>query len=452
MNTKRITRLNEHPIQAGPIVYWMSRDQRAEDNWALFCAQKIALKKQAPLVVMFCVTPEFLSATRIHYHFMFEGLKEVEARLRTKNIEFVMLTGNPAQEIPQFVKRKEAGALITDFDPLKIKRTWKEKILSHITCACLEVDAHNIVPCRIASQKQEYGAYTLRPKIKKLLPEFLREFDKIQKQPTTYKFKPVDWSKITNTLTLKLNTSQENFCRPGAQAAHKTLKKFIREKLNRYTQDRNDPNKDGTSHLSAYLHFGHIAAQRVALEVIKSRASATSKAAFLEELIVRKELADNFCFYNKNYDTVAGFPQWAQKTLREHKNNPHPYVYSLKEFESGLTHDPLWNAAQQEMLKKGRMHGYMRMYWAKKILEWSPTPTHALKTAIYLNDTYELDGRDPNGYTGIAWAIGGVHDRPWPTRPIFGTVRFMSYNGCASKFDVRAYIEKIKRVDRPGFY
>jgi Deoxyribodipyrimidine photo-lyase type II (EC 4.1.99.3) len=163
----------------------------------------------------------------------------------------------------------------------------------------------------------------------------------------------------------------------------------------------------------------------------------------LEELIVRRELSDNFCFYNASYDSLKGFPLWAKATLHDHRKDPRAYSYTLKELENAQTHDELWNAAQREMTLKGKMHGYLRMYWAKKILEWTETPVQALRIAIYLNYKYELDGRDPNSYTGIAWCIGGVHDRPWKEREIFGKIRYMSYRGMHSKFNVSEYITKV---------
>ncbi len=440
MNTKRIRKLNNVPAKQGPVVYWMSRDQRVDDNWALICAQKIALKKQVPLIVGFCVVPDFLKATNKQFHFMFEGLQEVEQNLVHKNIGFIVLSGNPGKKIPEFLRESHAGCLVTDFDPLKIKRAWKREVLQNIDCMCLEVDAHNIVPCWVASQKQEYGAYTLRPKLKKSLPEFLDEFEQIKKHPFTCKIKPVAWNSwITGS-------SGGYSLKPGSSAALKALRTFITEKLPAYATYRNDPTKDATSHLSAYLHFGHIAAQRIALEVNKAHGAAASKAAFLEELIVRKELSDNFCYYNDQYDSVVGFPAWAQKTLQEHAKDKREYRYSLSQLEQGLTHDNLWNSAQLQMVKTGWMHGYLRMYWAKKILEWSETPQVALENAIYLNDKYELDGRDSNGYVGIAWAIGGVHDRPWFERPIFGKIRYMSYNGCKSKFNIERYIALVKNL------
>ncbi|MBP1734596.1 MAG: Deoxyribodipyrimidine photo-lyase photolyase (Photoreactivating enzyme), partial [Deltaproteobacteria bacterium] len=228
---------------------------------------------------------------------------------------------------------------------------------------------------------------------------------------------------------------------PGEKAAQSVLKRFIEGKLGRYDSDRNDPNKDGQSGLSPFLHFGHISAQRIALEVMKENAAGESRDAFLEELIIRRELSDNFCFYNDQYDSVGGFPEWAKKTLNQHGKDKRPYLYSLEDFEGAKTHDDLWNAAQIEMVKRGKMHGYMRMYWAKKILEWTQSPEEAMNIAIYLNNRYELDGRDPNGYAGIAWSIGGVHDRAWNERNVFGKIRYMSYNGCRSKFNTDSYIK-----------
>ena len=204
----------------------------------------------------------------------------------------------------------------------------------------------------------------------------------------------------------------------------------------------------GQSDLSPYLHFGQIAPQRVAWEIQQSDAPREAKQAFLEELIVRRELSDNFCWYNPDYDKFSGFPEWARKTLDQHRLDQRDFLYSLEEFEPGRTHDALWNAAQLEMVSRGKMHGYMRMYWAKKILEWTNSPEEALEIAIYLNDRYELDGRDPNGYVGVAWSIGGVHDRAWAERPVFGKIRYMSLAGCKRKFKVDEYIAKVGELHR----
>jgi deoxyribodipyrimidine photo-lyase len=229
---------------------------------------------------------------------------------------------------------------------------------------------------------------------------------------------------------------------PGAHAANKNLKDFCSQRLQKYAALRNDPNTNYLSHLSPYLHFGQLSAQRVALAVQHADAERESKDAYLEELIVRRELADNFCLYNKNYDKVAGAHAWAQKTIAEHVSDIREFIYTPDEFEKAQTHDELWNAAQLQMAKEGKMHGFMRMYWAKKILEWSPDVQTAIDIALYLNDKYELDGTDPNGVVGVMWSICGVHDRAWTERSIFGKVRYMNYSGCKRKFDVQAYIDR----------
>jgi len=231
----------------------------------------------------------------------------------------------------------------------------------------------------------------------------------------------------------------------GETAARAHLGRFLKAGLAHYDRDRNDPTRDGQSGLSVYLHFGQISAQRVALDVRNAAAPPEAKAAFLEELIIRRELSDNFCFHNPDYDTVRAFHPWAQATLNAHRHDARTHQYALAQFEAAQTHEDLWNAAQMELVMTGRMHGYLRMYWAKKILEWSESPEAALQIAVTLNDRYQMDGRDPNGYAGCAWAIGGLHDRPWQERPVFGKIRYMNENGCRRKFDVDAYIEKIRK-------
>ena len=445
MDQRRLRILKPGKEKKGIVAYWMSRDQRADDNWALLFAQEMSLASHVPLVVIFCLVPRFLEATARQYLFMLKGLQEVEKDLATQNIPFFLLTGSPEKEIPAFVKHHDVSHLVTDFDPLRIKQAWKKKVGEKITIPFSEVDAHNIVPCWIASQKQEYGAHTLRPKICRLLPEFLTPFPKLQKYPYRFKTQALqnNWKQIFNALTVDNTVPEVHWLKPGKAAAKKVFLDFLRSKLAHYDRLRNDPTQDGQSHLSPYLHFGQLSAQRIALEVIRSNAPPAAEEAFLEELIVRRELSDNFCFYNSSYDSFQGFPLWAKATLHDHRKDPRAYSYTLKELENAQTHDELWNAAQREMTLKGKMHGYLRMYWAKKILEWTETPEQALKIAIYLNDKYELDGRDPNGYAGIAWSIGGVHDRPWKEREIFGKIRYMSYRGMKSKFDVIGYIKKV---------
>lgn len=447
---KRARVLKEGQERRGPVAYWMSRDQRAHDNWALLYAQQLAQERRAPLLVVFCLAPRFLGAAWRHYAFMLEGLGQVARELADHRIPFHLASGEPGQEIPQWVKDRDVGLLVTDFDPLRLKRGWKEQVGEKLTIPFLEVDAHNIVPCWLASAKQEYGAYTIRPKIHRALEEFLVPFPTLQKHPVPAEDEGtgLDVPILLGSLSLDRDIPPVDWLQPGEQAAREHLKRFLSEKLAHYDKERNDPNREGQSDLSPYLHFGQLAPQRVALEVKQAKASRANQEAFLEELIVRRELADNYCYYNPNYDNFQGLPEWAKKTLDEHRDDEREYLYSREEFEQARTHDPLWNAAQLEMAHRGKMHGYLRMYWAKKILEWTTSPEEAQELAIYLNDRYELDGRDPNGYTGIAWSVGGVHDRAWGERRVFGKIRYMSSQGAARKFDVEAYIDRQEQAAR----
>ena len=448
MREERIKVLKEGAINKGPVAYWMSRDQRVQDNWALIFAQELAIREKLPLIVVFCLVPQFLNATMRHYAFMLSGLKQLAQELKELHISFALVTGEPERVIIRFVHEYSIAGLVTDFDPLRTKRQWKKAVTEKITIPFFEVDAHNIVPCWSASPKQEYGAYTIRKKIQNRLPLFLDDFPELYEHPFPWKRKipDIQWDAVMQALTLDDVVKEVDWILPGEKNAGEALESFAVQKLHHYETARNNPVEDGQSNLSPYLHFGQLSAQRVALTIGKSNPALQTKTAFLEELIVRRELSDNFCFYNPHYDSFEGFPEWSKKTLEDHCKDRRPYLYKLEEFETGQTHDELWNAAQTEMVKRGKMHGYMRMYWAKKILEWTPSPEVAMETAIYLNDRYELDGRDPNGYAGIAWSIGGVHDRAWGERNVFGKIRYMSYNGCKSKFNVNRYIEQVRSL------
>ncbi|MCB9209563.1 MAG: deoxyribodipyrimidine photo-lyase [Ignavibacteriales bacterium] len=452
MNTKRIKYLREAEIGKGPIIYWMQREQRVNDNWALIYAYEKTKENNTELIVVFNLVTKFLEATLRQYHFMIEGLKEIEEKLNKLNIPFYLTTGTLEEEIPKFVKNNKASLLVTDFNPLKIIRNWQETVKSKVEIPFHQVDAHNIVPVWEASNKLEFAAYTIRPKINKLLPEFLVDLPKLKKLSQNISSPKINWENIYKILEIDNKVKPVEDFVPGENSAEKILKNFIENKLNNYSEARNDPNKNALSNISPYLHFGQISAQRIALILNNFDGNDESIKSFLEELIVRRELSDNFCYYNKNYDNFDGFHDWAKQSLNEHRNDKREYIYNLEEFEQAKTHDELWNSAQLEMVKTGKMHGYMRMYWAKKILEWTKTPEEALEIGIYLNDKYELDGRDPNGYVGLAWSIGGVHDRAWTERPVYGKIRYMNYNGCKRKFDVKSYIEKFGKVDQESLF
>ena len=428
----------------GPLIYWMSRDQRIYWNRALEYSQKLAIEKKKPLIVIFGLSNYFLGATVRHFDFMLKSLDKINSKLEEYNIKFKLLKGDVPLVISKYVNQINCDTLITDFDPLKIKKKWKNEVKNLINCPFIEVDAHNIVPVRVASDKEEFAAYTIRPKLHKLLPFYLNEKFELVKHPFG---EQVENSKLEYDLSIyEQEPNIVSQFESGEDEAQKKLKKFLEERANKYHELRNIPTVNYQSDLSPYLHFGQISAEQILIEINKSDIFEESKKTFIEELFVRRELADNYCFYNENYDNFDGLQNWAKQTLIEHQDDPREYLYSIEEFEYARTHDIYWNAAQLEMVKTGKMHGYMRMYWAKKILEWTKSPEEAIQIAIYLNDKYELDGRDPNGYTGIMWSIGGIHDRPWFERPIFGKIRYMNANGLERKFDVMKYVEKVNNI------
>jgi deoxyribodipyrimidine photo-lyase len=433
----------------GSIVYWMSRDQRLKNNWALNFAIELSQKYQQPIVIIFNLTDDFPGATLRAYSFMLKGLQEQQELANKLNIPFVIKIGKPEINIPNFVYQISASNLISDFDPLKIKRFWKREIAKKIDIPFWEVDAHNIIPAFYVSQKQEYGAYTLRPKINKNLMIFLDEFPELEKQKISLDLNEemIQPDKILKGLNVDKNVKIVSEFIAGEFYAEQILFDFIENKLSRYNEFHNNPNYNVQSNLSPYLHFGQISSQKIVMEFYKRNLNDKSAKAFLEEIVVRRELSDNYCYYNQNYDNFRGFPAWSQQTLNDHKKDPREYTYNIEDFEQAKTHDKLWNSAQTEMLETGKMHSYLRMYWAKKILEWTTTPETAQQIAIYLNDKYSLDGRDPNGYTGIAWSIGGVHDRAWFERPIFGKIRYMNLNGAAKKFDITQYCNKYSKIE-----
>ena len=445
VDRRRVYSLRSGDPGAGAIVYWMRRDQRVADNWALLYARELAGSTR-PLAVVFTLAPGFLGATIRQYGFMLRGLQQVAAELERKGITFILLVGDPMQELSRFLTKHKVAALVADFSPLRPHREWLAHIVTGTKLPIYEVDAHNIIPCRVASDKQEYAARTFRPKVQGLLPEFLTEYPKFRpvKQCWQGDLPTADFARARRRLTVDTTVKEVESVLSGETVAHKVLEEFLERRLTDYTAERNDPTKRMQSFLSPYLHFGQISAQRVAWAVKMQISDSAEGEAFLEELIVRRELSDNYCFYQPDYDRYETLPEWGRRTLDEHRNDPREYSYSPEQLEAAESHDDLWNAAQLELVHFGTMPGYLRMYWAKKILEWSATPESAFDAAIYLNDKYQLDGRDPNGYVGVAWSIGGLHDRAWQERPVFGKIRYMNYNGCKRKFDIQAYVKSVQ--------
>jgi len=423
----------------------MQRDQRAQHNWALLYAQETAKARGVQLAVVFNLVQNFGDASFRHYDFMLRGLQQTVAELDVKQIPFVLLRGDPTETIVKFVEQHAVGELVCDFNPLRFTNEWRTSVAQLLSVKMTEVDAHNIVPCWKASDKQEYAAHTFRPKIHTQLKEYLSDFPPLETHTQSGKIvtSTPDWEMLRENVQADRTVQPVDWLTPGTEAAKKRSQAFISQQLEQYSKNRNDPNVQGISHLSPFLHFGQLSAQWLAYQINNATdTSRESRDTYLEELIVRRELTDNFCFYNSDYDKVAGAHPWAQKTISEHENDTREYIYQRKELETADTHDELWNAMQREMVTTGKMHGWCRMYWAKKILEWSDHTQMAVDRALYLNDKYELDGNDPNGVVGVMWSICGVHDRAWTERPIFGKIRYMNFNGAKRKFDVQAYIDR----------
>jgi deoxyribodipyrimidine photo-lyase len=445
---ERIEILNKCPVVGGKyVLYWMQAAQRTEFNHALEYAIQCANVTKVPLIVMFCVLPDFPRACARHYHFMLEGLAEVRKNLKKRRIQMVVKAGNVVKIITE--ASKDACEVVVDANHLCLLRKWRLDAAKKIRCRFTQVETNLIVPPHIASSKEEYSARTFRPRILKQLRKFLRKVPQSEcvKSSSGLRFKSIDISNpevVIRKFRIDHSVGKTEFFRGGTSEAKKLLKVFIKEKLADYGGTSSDPSKDGLSNMSPYLHFGQISPVYIAMEILKHGGSGAK--TYLEELIVRRELSHNFIYYNPDYGRLKSTANWAMRTLNIHRRDKRPYIYSLQQMENAQTHDKYWNAAQKEMVITGKMHGYMRMYWGKKILEWSKTPEIAFKTAIYLNDKYELDGRDPNGYAGVCWCFG-KHDTAWRQRPIFGSIRYMNDQGLKRKFDIEKYVERVSAIE-----
>jgi len=397
-----------------------------------------------PVVVYFGLCDNFPEANQRHYRFMLEGLREVHDALEKRGIRMVMRHESPDEGAVKLAEN--AAVLVCDRGYLRVQRKWRQSVARKVGCPCIQVESDAVVPVEQASGKEEYSAATLRSKIYRKLPDYLQPLEERATAVSSLglEFDSLDVKDIDNVLShLKVDRSVgvvDTFT-GGQSQAEALLDGFLADKLDRYSELRNDPNADSLSNMSPYLHFGQISPLYITLK--SAETGSTGVESYLEELVIRRELALNYVFYNPDYDSFEGLPAWAKKTLLLHQADPRQYRYSLEELQTARTHDPYWNAAQMEMVATGKMHGYMRMYWGKKIIEWSPTPQEAFHRCLQLNNSYELDGRDPNGYAGVAWCFG-KHDRPWATRPVFGSVRYMNDRGLRRKFDADGYAGKYR--------
>jgi deoxyribodipyrimidine photo-lyase len=406
----------------------------------------LAIENKAELCIVFCLAPEFLGGTLRQHGFMIKGLQELEVKARSFGIGFYLLEGYPEIFLPSFLHAVGAGLVVTDFDPLHITRAWKRRLAGEVEIPIDEVDAHNIVPCWVTSKRRISNYDTFRARITPLLGEFLIEYPPMKKmhRPWTLDDRSIDWERALSNLKIDPTVKEVKGFIPGEAAAQTVVANFIKDRLTSYHQKINDPVTRGQSELSPYLHFGQLSSQTVALRVGRSDAPEAAKQKFLDQLIVKKELSDNFCLRTPEYDTVGAFPEWARKSLNDHRSDRREHIFTLEQFENSQTQDPLWNAAQMEMVKTGTIHGSLRAYWADKILEWTKSPEEAFAIALYLNDRYELDGRDPNGYTGIAMVIGGLYGRPWSSKEVLGKVQRLTYTGMRLSYDTKAYEQMVK--------
>jgi len=440
----RVRRAGSPRMHGTCVVYWMQRAQRGMDNPALDAAVDVANALRKPVVVFFAPVPFYPNANLRHYQFLIEGIPDLAESLEKRNVGFV-LRRYPEHKLLKFCEEVRPAIVIGDENPMREPDAWRNKVTKQLNVPCWTVDADVIVPSRLL-EKEQYAAFHARRRLEAQLDRFLIPSRNPKakvgwKAPKDLQCLRADFD-ITTGWDIDRSVSGVTTFRGGTREAVRLLDEFVSRKLKNYGKLRNHPQLDATSRMSPYLHFGHISPVTIALSVLKADAPKADKESYLNELLVWRELAINFVTFNSAYDSFESGEPWAHRSLAEHAKDPRPVVYSPKQLEQAETHDPLWNAAQQQMVQGGWMHNYVRMYWGKKILEWSKTPAEAYRVAVALNDKYELDGRDPNGYAGVAWSIVGKFDRPWFDRPIFGKIRYMSLESTGRKFDSKRYIEQ----------
>ena len=445
------------PDPAGKcVVYWMQRAQRGVDNHAVNTAVAVANELGLPLVVYFAGISNFPHANLRHYAFLNQGLPDIEADLAARNIAFVMRRA-PHESHERLFSDAAAAIVIGDENPMREPERWRAALAERLQIPFWTVDADVVVPSKLI-EKAQYGAYTIRPRLYRLLPEYLVPFenphaDRAWQKPKGFLADDLHADMTAGWTDFDRSVKPVEYWVGGTHAGLKHLEHFVSQLLGEYEVERNKPERDGTSSMSPYLHYGHVCSQTIALAV-DSAAKAnprlqSARDSYFNELIAWRELSVNFVRYSKVYDTPECAEDWARKTIAEHDRDQRERLYTVEQLERAETYDELWNAAQIQMNRFGWMHNYMRMYWAKKILEWTPNVEAAMAACVYLNDKYFIDGRDPNGYSGIAWAIVGKFDRAWGSRPVFGKRRYMSGASTSRKFDSADYIRRMRALPIP---
>ncbi len=455
----RVRQLNSAGLRprAGYVLYWSQMNRRAASNQALSFAVELANQLDLPVICYEGLTCSYPYASDRFHRFILEGVAETEKRLAARGIGYTFhlrrRRTDPNDALYRLAGR--AAAVVTDDYPTFVAARHNASVAPKLEVSFYAVDASCIVPMA-CFEKREYAAYTIRPKIHKLLPQYLKPSPDMEVRNPFRGGKNKLHTRVTAKNIDKLIAACEidHTVRPalgiegGRLAAEKQLARFLEGGLRRYARERNEPSAHATSGLSPYLHFGQIGSLEVALAAQSyAREHRLIAGEFLEELIVRRELAFNFARFAPRVDSLDVLPDWARDTIARHRRDRRNPLYTAEQFERAETHDALWNATQTELLLRGTIHGYYRMYWGKKVIEWSASCEEALHTMIYLHDRYALDGRDPNTYTNILWCFG-LHDRPWPERPIFGTLRSMSLDGMRRKTDVDTYIGEVSDLIR----
>jgi deoxyribodipyrimidine photo-lyase len=452
---ERVVQLNEADIDRNGryVLYWMQMYKRTSHHHALVWAIRQANELGLPVVVYEGLKYYYPWASDRLHTFVLEGVEENRREFEKLGIKYVFYLQKDERSPKQTVARlaKDAALIVTDDYPCFIIPEHNRRIAEKASVPVHAVDSNGIIPMS-KFDKEEYAAYTIRPKIKKLLPRYLQPFreEPLKIDSTEMDFDcPETLVTADNIASLVAECDIDHTVAPsgvyhgGTANGRKRLKKFVEEILPGYETTRNKPELDGSSRLSAYLHFGFLSPLEIALAVRDADAHEAAKDAFLEELIVRRELSFNLTYHNPRYDSLKALPPWVQQTMRDHIDDEREVTYTLDELEQSSTHDELWNAAQREMVATGEMHNYVRMLWGKNVIAWSRTYEEAFETLVHLNNKYCLDGRDPNSYAGILWCFG-KHDRPWMERPVFGKIRYMTSASTGKKFDSKKYIEWTK--------
>ena len=433
------------------VLYWMQQSQRAVHNPALEYALEQANDAGQPLLVVFGLVDDYPEANLRHYTFMLEGLQETQAALAERGLRMVVRHGNPAEVA--LAHADDASLLVTDRGYLRHQRQWRTRVAEAVPCRVVQVEGDVVVPIETVTDTAEYAARTIRPKIHEHLDRFLSLPDSVPVEHPSTELDVTeglaldDVSAVTDRLDLNRSVALVSpLYRGGRAEAKRILDEFLAQHLDGYDDNRNQIQSHAVSHMSKYLHFGQISPVWLARQVQAADGPEADVESYVEELVVRRELAVNHVHFRPDtYDSYDCLPDWARESLAEHADDEREHVYSREALEQSKTHDPYWNAAMKEMRETGYMHNYMRMYWGKKILEWSPDPETAYERTLALNNRYFLDGRDPNSYANVAWVFG-LHDRGWKERPVYGKVRYMSRGGLERKADPDAYVEKVDRL------